>query len=138
MVLVESQVSWICVPIVGIRSCIKLRNSYWLSYFKNRTYLRISSTQLSINTVLTLEKVWCSTKDSREEGAMTSVALEATVGWRCSVAIWFVRTNSVARSREPAIVDNMTSDFPKPISSANMPPLASSLCGRLAPLMMCW
>jgi hypothetical protein len=68
-----------------------------------------------------------------------SVALEGALDC-CSIEIsWFSEvTNVSARSREPAIVDKITRDFPRPISSAMIPPLASSCLGRFAPVNICW
>jgi len=42
--------------------------------------------------------------------------------------------NCLARSKEPAIVDKITNDLPRPISSAMIPPLASARDGRFAPV----
>ena len=74
----------------------------------------------------------------REDGAIIRVALEGYVRDGPVESNWFSEaTNSFARSREPAIVDRITKDFPRPISSAIIPPLASSGWRRLAPLKTC-
>ena len=74
----------------------------------------------------------------RGDGAMISVALDATIGRFPDTRAFFSLVEKVwARSSEPAIVDIITRDFPRPISSARIPPLASSSVLLLTPLMRC-
>ena len=72
------------------------------------------------------------------DGAMISVALDATIGLFPDARAFSSLVEKVwARSSEPAMVDIITRDFPRPISSARIPPLASSNVLLLTPLMRC-
>ena len=73
---------------------------------------------------------------SREEGAITNVALDLTLVLSpCICNVWL--TNPAALSKEPAIVDRITRVLPRPMSSATIPPLASLADSAFAPVIRC-
>lgn len=73
-----------------------------------------------------------------EDGQMTRVERDATKGKVPWSFLWLFETKSLARPRDPAMVDRMTSVFPRPMSSARIPPFASLGSIDFAPVMLCW
>jgi len=68
---------------------------------------------------------------------MTRVDLEATTAEDPGAWLLFLETKAFARLNDPATVDRITSVFPRPISSARIPPLASLDSMDLTPLIIC-
>jgi len=72
------------------------------------------------------------------DGTTIKVARECLKGFddSFSAAVWIEAKLSASVS-EPAMADNIVNDFPSPISSAIMPPLASRCSGTSDPVRMC-
>lgn len=68
----------------------------------------------------------------RSLGTTTRVALEAIA------EVLLLTANSEARSSVETIAAKVVNVFPRPMSSANMPPLKSFAFLLFAPVMACW